>query len=359
MKKIAQAMCTIVLIMLAFIMIVPMNPALAADGNCNYSSNVKSNDTFILKDQNGIFVGKADSNAYRYYFPKSTPNESEAGRLVLKGISGKLSNHDVINIQTIDKDVWDSDWRDYDLLGGFGNSKYLYYWNDYGDKGDWEVVRPSDSMKTGPIQYGEPVYIRNVDYNEYLVPTDDNWLTTENSAHTWEFIDYQVKNASFDHIDYDTDNATITNEQIVVVGSAEATNKSNVTSTLTVHLTVEEAKTSNFERTEGSEVSVGFTFTAGIPEIASVEEGITISSSQELTYGVEETFTQEFGVEYEVPVAPYTTEVVEATATTADLSVPYTMYFKTPDGTMVESCGIWSGTSYYDMQIEHHPLTSP
>lgn len=345
-----------VILMALSMFMVTSKSALA--GTCKYNTTVKSGDVVILKDQNGKYVGKADSNNYSYYFPKSTTDQSQAGRLVIKNISSDLNDKGVIHLETLDKDVWKGSWLSYDLLGAFAGKTELYYWNDYGSKSDWKVVRPSNSTKTGPIQYGEQVYIVNGSYNEYLIPTDDNWLTTEPYAHTWEFIDYEVRNLNFDRIEYDTDNAVISNEHNEVVGRGTAVNKEDSTDKFTVQLNIEETTTSTFERTEGYEVSVGFSFTAGVPDVASATREVSVSSNRSVSYGEEESFTKSFGAKYEVEVAPHTTEVVEAIATTADIDVPYTMYFRAPNGTIVESCGKWSGTSYYDLTFTHGAVGS-
>jgi hypothetical protein len=336
----------------------PVSPVFA--DSCGYSNIVTGGNYIQLKElgDEPNYVGKADSNNDRYYFPKSTTSASDAGRLVVKNLTGNLQNGGKLRLQTLDKDVWKESWLSYDLLGAFGNSKGLYYWTDYGDQSDWKVTRPGNSENTGPIQYGEPVIISNGYYNnQYLKPDGNGYLTTTYDAHQWQFIDYDLRKLDFQRIEYDTKKGKITDPTPVVVGRGSATNNGSTTNKFTAKLNIDQTKTSNFSRTDGVELTIGRTFTAGIPEVASVSGSIQVSTNHSNTYGTEQSFTQSFGADYEVDVAPGKTEVVEAIATQAELSVPYVMYYLTPSGNTVQSCGTWSGTTYYDINYTHHTAT--
>ncbi|MFP5272810.1 hypothetical protein [Coleofasciculus sp.] len=362
-NRIARVLFAFISVLFLQFVGLPVSPVLA--DSCGYSNIVTGGHYLQLKElgDDPKYVGKADSNSDRYYYPKSTNDASQAGRLVVKNITGNLQNGGTIHLQTLDKDVWKESWLSYDLLGAFGNNNALYYWNDYGDKSDWKVARPSNSENTGPIQYGEPVLISNGYYNnQYLKPDGKGYLTTTYDAHQWQFIDYDLRRLDFQRIEYDTKKRKISDPTPVVVGRGTATNTNPSGSTpskLTVKLTIDQIKTSNFSRTEGVELTIGRTFTAGIPEVASVSGSIQVSTNRSNTYGEEESFTNSFGADYEVTVAPGKTEVVEAVATQAQLSVPYVMYYRTPTGNTVQSCGTWSGTTYYDLNFTQHTATGP
>jgi hypothetical protein len=187
------------------------------------------------------------------------------------------------------------------LLGAFGNNNALYYWTDYGTQSDWKVTRPSNSENTGSIQYGEPVIISNGYYNnQYLKPNGNGYLTTTYEAHKWQFIDYDLRKLDFQRIEYDTNKRKISDPTPVVVGRGSATNNGSTPNKFTVRLNIDQTKTSNFSRTEGVEWTIGRTFTAGIPEVASVRDSIQVSTNRSNTYGKEESFTNTFGADYEV-----------------------------------------------------------
>ncbi|BAZ51579.1 hypothetical protein NIES4103_42360 [Nostoc sp. NIES-4103] len=333
----------------------PVTPAFAA--SCGDTNIVKGGDVIQLKElgDNPNYVGKADSNSYSYYFPRSTTNASEAGRLVVKNLSGNLQNGSKIRLQTLDKDVWKESWLPYDLLGAFGNKNGLYYWTDYGSQSDWKVTRPSNSENTGPIQYNEPVLISNGYYNnQYLKPDGNGFLTTTYDAHQWQLSNYDLRRLDFDRIEYDKDNRKISDPTPISIGRGSATNTKDTPTKLIAQVELQQSKTSNFSRTDGVELAIGRTITVGIPEVASATGSIEISAKREHTYGKENSFTDTSTYGYEVYVDPGTTEVVEAVATQAQLTVPYVMYHRTPSGKIVESCGTWSGTTYYDIQFTHH-----
>jgi hypothetical protein len=338
----------------------PLSPAFAAS-TCGYSNIVTGEKVIQLKElgDSPNYVGKADSNNDRYYFPKSTQKASEAGRLVVKNLTGNLQNGGTIRLQTQDKDVWKGSWLSYDLLGAFADSNKLYYWTNYGNQTDWKVTRPSNSTNTGAIQYGEPVIISNGYYNNQYLQPKDGYLTTTYDAHQWQFTDYDLRQLDFQRIEYDTTKGKISDPTPVLVGRGSATNDGSTTNKFKARVDVNQTKTSNFSRTDGVELTIGRTITAGIPEVASATASIQISSSRSNTYGNEESFTKAFGADYEVDVAPGKTEVVDAIATQAELSVPYVMYYRTPSGNTVQSCGTWSGTTYYDLNFTHHTAKSP
>ena len=359
-NRIARVLFAFISVLFLQFIGLPVSPVLA--NSCGYSNIVTGGHYIQLKELGDTpqYVGKADSNSNRYYYPKSTKEASEAGRLVVKKLTGDLQNGGTIRLQTVDKDVWYDNWLSYDLLGAFGNNNALYYWTDYGTQSDWKVTRPSNSENTGPIQYGEPVIISNGYYNnQYLKPKGDGYLTTTYDAHKWQFIDYDLRKLDFQRIEYDTKKRKISDPTPVVVGRGSATNNGSTPNKLTVRLNIDQTKTSNFSRTEGVEWTIGRTFTAGIPEVASVSDSIQVSTNRSNTYGKEESFTNTFGADYEVSVAPGKTEVVEAVATKAELSVPYVMYYRTPTGNTVQSCGTWSGTTYYDVNYTQHTATGP
>jgi hypothetical protein len=353
-NRIARVLFLLISVLLLQFIGLPVRPVFA--DSCGSSNIVRGGKVIQLKELGNSpnYVGKADSNNDRYYFPKSTTSASEAGRLVVRDLTGNLENGGTISFQTQDKDVWKESWLSYDLLGAFGDSNKLYYWTDYGAQSDWKVTRPSNSANTGPIQYGEPVIISNGYYNNQYLKPKDGYLTTTYDAHQWQFTDYDLRDLVFDGVEYEKEKAKITDPTPVVIGRGSATNTGSTTNKFTVRVDGNRTKTSNFSRTDGVEWIIGKTFTAGIPDVASSSQSIQISTNRTNTYGQEDSFTQSFGGDYQVDIAPGKREVVEAIATQAELSVPYVMYYRTPTGNRVKACGTWSGTTYYGIDFTHH-----
>jgi len=356
-NRIARVLFAFISVLFLQFMGLPVSPVFA--DSCDYSNIVTGGKIIELKEvgDQPNYVGKADSKSYYYYYPRATTNASEAGRLVVEDLTGNLNDGGKIHLRTLDRDVWEESWLSYDLLGAFSDKQALYYWNDQGDKSDWKVTRLSNSQNEGPIKYGEPVLISNGFYKEYLKPDGEGFLTRSKDAHLWQFIDYDLRKLDFQEIKYDLEKAKTTAPTPVVVGRGSATNDGSTPDEFTVHLTIDETKTSNFSRTDGVELPVGASFTAGIPEVGSTTASIELSANRSNTYGKEETFTKTFGADYKVQVYPGKTEVVEAVATQAQLSVPYVMSFRTPTGSIVKSCGTWLGTTFSKVDYTHHTAT--
>lgn len=135
---------------------------------------VLKNSKFKLLSEDDRYIAKAES-ATRYYYAKLAQ-----GPVVLQfGGDGKaLTSGSLVQIKTTE--TFKGSWKDYNLLGAFGNATELYYWNDYGSKSNWIIEKTDPSQKGAPIYFGETVYIRNEAYDDqYLVPYKNNYLTTE------------------------------------------------------------------------------------------------------------------------------------------------------------------------------------
>lgn len=135
---------------------------------------VLKNSTFKLLSEDDRYIAKAES-ATRYYYAKlgQGPMKHQFG-----GDGKALTSGSLVQIKTTE--TFEGNWKDYNLLGAFGNATELYYWNDYGSKSNWIIEKTDPSQKGAPIYFGETVYIRNEAYDDqYLVPYKNNYLTTE------------------------------------------------------------------------------------------------------------------------------------------------------------------------------------
>ncbi|NEP09958.1 MAG: hypothetical protein F6K14_06995 [Symploca sp. SIO2C1] len=182
----------------------------ALAGDCSQEGgNVQSGEPVLLfhnpdaNDERDLYIGLAGADSPglpTYYFAKTTSDADLATKHQLNlvtGSAGDISDGSLVEIQILDQSAWDPDDYDENLLGGFGDSKYLYYWTDYDEKTHWIVERPPSSAESGPIQYGEDVLLLNEHYLEYLIPINPvedpdklDFLTTEPSASSWKIYQY-------------------------------------------------------------------------------------------------------------------------------------------------------------------------
>lgn len=337
-------------------MVVPMNSALAST-SCNYDSAVTLNRNFLLGDENGKFIGPADQNDYRYYYPYIRDSINDAGRFSAEPrTSAALYDRQEISILTLDKDAWKPSWYDYDLLGKFGNRDALYYWEPYGDKTTWTIERPSVSLNSGPIQWDEQVYVRNKNNNKFLTYDEEElWLETEGTTKTWSFIDPITLNLEFAEIEYHFDYADISNERAIQLTDTESVNDSNEGTSVTVELEYEITQSSYFDQTDGYSKTKGGSFSMPIPtRIGDVESELEWSTtdSHDLTVGQEESVAMAAKTSVTTVVPGRSTGKIKIVATEADALIPYTMTFDAPDGSIIESCGTWSGTVAYLVHAE-------
>lgn len=142
---------------------------------------VKKNSKLMLLSSDDRYIAKSDP-ATRYYYAQLGQN----GITLQLGGNGKpLLGGGVVTIKTTEK--FKKSWKDYNLLGAFGDATELYYWNNYGSKSNWifEKIKPNEAGQ--PFHFGEQVYIRNEAYSDqYLAPYKNNYLTTtKDSKHKW------------------------------------------------------------------------------------------------------------------------------------------------------------------------------
>ena len=356
MKRIALKLSTIVLMLVAF-MVVPMNSALASLPSCNYNSAVTLNN-FLLGDENGKFIGPADPYDDPHYYPYIRDSINDAGRFSAEpSTSAALYDGQEISILTLDKDGWYPGWYDYDHLGKFADRSALYYWEPYGDKTIWEISRPTSSLNSGrPIQWDEQVYVRNKNNNEFLTYDEEEpWLETEGTTKTWSFIDPITLNLEFAEIEYHFDYAEFSNEGSIVLAETEYVNASDIEREITVEVGYEITQSSYFDQTDGYSKTKGGSFSMPIPtRIGDVESELEWSTtdSHDLTVGQEESVAMAAKTSVTTVVPGRSTGKIKIVATEADALIPYTMTFDAPDGSIIESCGTWSGTVAYLVHAE-------
>ena len=76
------------------------------------------------------------------------------------------------------------------------------------------------------------------------------------------------------------------------------------------------------------------------------------TDSHDLTVGQEESVASATKTSVTTVVPARSTVQIKIVATKADVLIPYTMTFEAPDGSIIESCGTWSGTVTYLVRTE-------
>jgi hypothetical protein len=161
-------------------MLAKTNPLLLKDPA--QPSVILKNARIKLRNADDRYLAEAES-ATRYYYAKMG---QKAQVMKLDGGKRPLVHGSSLRIKTTE--AWQGQWKARTYLGAFGDARQLYYWDDYGSKSNWIIEKNSGGQAGDPIQYGEPVRIRNEAYADQYLRTDrDNYLTTskDKPAQTW------------------------------------------------------------------------------------------------------------------------------------------------------------------------------
>ncbi|KAG4156647.1 hypothetical protein ERO13_D02G009400v2 [Gossypium hirsutum] len=156
---------------------------------------------------------------------------------------------------------------------------------------------------------------------------------------------------------YDTENARVYNEKVLVVAKNSATNRTTQANTLDVKLSYTETSTSTWlaHLTLGLETKA--TFQVGVPLIG--EAGVEISSKFEtgIEWGETKTTTTMMEVNHQVHVPPMTKVTVNLLMSHGVCDVPFVFTQKDTlyNGTVVTTDVIgntFTGTNYYNIQYD-------
>jgi hypothetical protein len=143
---------------------------------------IMKNARIKLRNADDRYLAKSES-ATRYYYAKMG---KQAQVMLLDGGNRPLVHGSSLSIKTTE--VWKGKWKARTFLGAFGDASQLYYWDDYGSKTNWIIEKASGGQAGDPIQYGEPILIRNEAYDDQYLGTDrNNYLTTskDQPPQTW------------------------------------------------------------------------------------------------------------------------------------------------------------------------------
>jgi len=118
-------------------------------------------------------------------------------------------------------------------------------------------------------------------------------------------------------------------------------------------------ETSSFQHSAGVEVTLGMEFSAGLPGLAEATDWVTVTGRYDFTWDEQKTITRTYTDTCPVVVGPYKTCRVTATITTAQLSVPYVMFFQSQQtGGIYESRGIWHGVTSWNQRTVIEDITT-
>lgn len=136
---------------------------------------VMKSDSIKLAAQDGRYLSYSKSGM-SYYFARLAPdsvlhNLGGANECLVDG-----SNVNLITTEPFKDNFW-GDWSKRTWLGAFATDRELYYWNSYGSKTNW-IFERVDTSTGREIHYGDEVYIKNEEYDQYLVPYKDGYVTT-------------------------------------------------------------------------------------------------------------------------------------------------------------------------------------
>lgn len=108
-------------------------------------------------------------------------------------------------------------------------------------------------------------------------------------------------------------------------------------------------ETSMFENSAGVSVTVGTTFSTGLPFVAGGEVNLELTAAYEATWGKSQTFSKETNATFPIVAPPNKTVVCNVVMIKTKLSVPYT--FTLADGR--SETGTWKGVSGWDIKATY------
>jgi hypothetical protein len=174
--------------------LVPFSPQSEASnsGSCQETSKVVYKDSTIkFLAEDGRYIGSASlGKLYYYAFLGHEAMPHRFGGVANNEPLVHNSNLPIITTERF-KDTRFGKWSERTHLGAFSDSNELYYWDQYGSKTNW-ILEKVDTAKGLEIHYGDEVYIRNEAYgDQYLKPSNDNYLTTRaNERYKWRILKF-------------------------------------------------------------------------------------------------------------------------------------------------------------------------
>jgi len=233
------------------------------------------------------------------------------------------------------------------------------------------VTRPAqnnDTQKWIITPLGNNVYTIQQKYNNRYVDAytyeagshEYNLVTRgaqDDNTQRW-IINWVPDDKKFLNIEYLVDEAEIVLNEPTLLHTATMENTTGDEQSRSFTYTETVQETSSFQHSAGVEVTLGMEFSAGVPGVGEGTGWVTITGRYDYTWGEQKTITRTYSDSCPVVVKPYKTYRVTAIITTAQLSVPYVMFFQSEQtGGIYESRGIWHGVTSWNQRTVIDDIT--
>jgi hypothetical protein len=252
------------------------------------------------------------------------------------------------------------------------NNRYVDAYTSTAGSHEYNLVtRPAqndDTQKWIITPLGNNVYTIQQKYNNRYVDAytyealshEYNLVTRgaqDDNTQRW-IINWVPDDKKFLNIEYLVDEAEIVLNEPTLLHTATLENPTADTQTRSFTYTETIQETSSFQHSAGVEVTLGMEFSAGLPGVAEGTGWVTVTGRYDFTWGEQKTITRTYTDTCPVVVGPYKTYRVTATITTAQLSVPYVMFFQSEQtGGIYESRGVWHGVTSWNQRTVIDDIT--
>jgi len=252
------------------------------------------------------------------------------------------------------------------------NGRYVDAYTSTAASHEYDLVtRPAqndDTQKWIITPLGNNVYTIQQKYNNRYVDAytyealshEYNLVTRgaqDDNTQRW-IINWVPDDKKFLNIEYLVDEAEIVLNEPTLLHTATLENPTADTQTRSFTYTETIQETSSFQHSAGVEVTLGMEFSAGLPGVAEGTGWVTVTGRYDFTWGEQKTITRTYTDTCPVVVGPYKTYRVTATITTAQLSVPYVMFFQSEQtGGIYESRGVWHGVTSWNQRTVIDDIT--
>jgi hypothetical protein len=218
------------------------------------------------------------------------------------------------------------------------------------------IITPSDNnVYTIQQKYNNRYVDAYTDSHDYDLVTRS---AQNDNTQKW-IINWVPDDKKFLDIEYLVDEAEIVLNEPTVLHTATLENPTADTQTRSFSYSETVQETSSFQHSAGVEVTLGMEFSAGLPGLAEATGWVTVTGRYDFTWGEQKTITRTYTDTCPVVVGPYKTYRVTAPITTAQLSVPYVMFFQSEQtGGIYESRGIWHGVTSWNQRTVIEDITT-
>jgi hypothetical protein len=177
------------------------------------------------------------------------------------------------------------------------------------------------------------------------------WNHPSSDVYADHHFSFLFEDMQVDKIEYDLKLGKILTSTPKILANQTIVNDSDVDQTLTFEVAENETHTSSHEQTTGFSITVGTSFSAGIPFIGGADFKVEATASHSWTIGKSTSFSKTYTTSFPVKAGPHTTVTATSTVNKGDLEVPFTIYLSSKSaGIKVQTRGVWRGVSTWDIR---------